>query len=147
MPDTPLPTSGPEITSAAQSCTNPTVVVDGVPVCTQVGPEWLVRIMFAPPEWLGLALKLLIVAIVVLVALGYHRHGIDGDVVRESAENGMTWLAVLVLATTLRGSSVVPGGYVGVVVVSAVGGILSVKLAVTIVDRLDDRRSNNAGDI
>ncbi|WP_148414943.1 hypothetical protein [Haloferax sp. KTX1] len=143
MPVTPLPTSGPEVTSAAaQSCTEPTVVVDGVPVCTQFGPEWLVRLMFAPPEWLGLVLKCLIVAIVFLVALGYHRHGVDDDVVRESAENGVTWLAVLVLATTLRGSGVVPGGYVGTVVVAGVGGFAISRSLVVAVDRLDERRES-----
>ncbi|RDZ65980.1 hypothetical protein C5B90_06430 [Haloferax sp. Atlit-12N] len=137
----PLPTSTP-LDAPTTACSDPTVVVDGIPVCTKQGPEWLVRLMYAPPEWLGLALKLLIVAVVVLTALGYYRHGVDKQVIRESAENGAAWLLVLALATTLRGTGIAPGGYFATVLVAGVGGFGLTKLGAIVIERLDERRSS-----
>jgi len=92
-----------------------------IPVVVQEGPAWLGGFLYAPPPWIGAAIKVIVLLIALGVVAGYLRHGVDENVLEEMAFAVFVVVGVLGLAEVVR-SGVVPGPYVARMLVAGVGG-------------------------
>jgi hypothetical protein len=81
---------------------------DGTPVRVDRGPLWLARLAYQPPSWIGAAIKGLVVVLIAGVAVGYHRHGVDEQVIREWTETAIVLVSVLFVANGLAGVTWLP---------------------------------------
>lgn len=108
---------------------------DGVPVVVEQGPAWLARLAYDPPGWIEPAMAVVVVGVIGLAALGYHRHGIDEAVLEEMATAAITVFCVLGVAAVVRAPEL-PGGYVTKVLLAGVGGWLLAQGVVHGVERV-----------
>ncbi|MGZ0745720.1 hypothetical protein [Haloparvum sp. AD34] len=112
----------------------------GHEIVVEQGPVWLAKLIYAPPWWLLPLLKVVSVCVVGLAAVGYWRHGVSPEVIRESAENGL--IALCCLGTSKVVVNTVDLGYVYEVILGAGGGYLIamaiVKASYKIADRTGD---------
>lgn len=110
-------------------CENPQMVIKGKPACVERGPVWLAELLYHPPEWFVSAVPLLIIAILVIAGFGYRRHGIDREVILESAFYVFVILGALAgtrLAVDVLSApywlAVIVGGMAGVITANAIVG-------------------------
>ena len=90
------------------------------PVCVERGPEWLAQLAYDPPAWMSAAVAAVVILTIALAALGYHRHGIDEEVLREMADNVLIAICVLTVGVM---SSFPELPYWALVAITAGGGI------------------------
>jgi hypothetical protein len=81
---------------------------DGTPVRVDRGPLWLARLAYQPPPWIGTGIKGLLVVLLAGVAVGYHRHGVDEQILREWTETAIVLVSVLFVANGLAGATWIP---------------------------------------
>lgn len=110
-------------------------------VRVEQGPEWLVDLLYAPPEWVAWTLRGSVLVLAVLVAYGLYRVDVDAELVHEWLESlavigsiaGVTW--ALTASGTLPYWADVVGGVGGGVVLSQAivryGGLEDLAVAVT----------------
>lgn len=143
----PIPTNATNVSVAGAPPSNPSGEIvarlgsERIPVAVQFGPPWIAELLYAPPSWIGLALKLVVVAVAALVVLGYVRHGIDEDVLYEMSFAVFVVCGVLLLAEAVR-AGYVPGPYVARMLVAGVGGWLLAHLFVRCIGQAVHRINN-----
>lgn len=105
----------------------------GGQITIEQGPQWLVRLLFYPPPWVGTIMTLIVVVVVAGVGYQEYRYGIKPAQLEAAATNGLVVLGVIVATPLIRETFALP--YLLDVLCGAAVGIGGVRLGLAVARR------------